>query len=500
MNKEILAVVEAVSNEKSLPREKIFEALESALATATKKKYEQEIDVRVEIDRKSGDFDTFRRWVIVEEVTQPTKEITLEAARFEDESLNVGEYVEDQIESVTFDRITTQTAKQVIVQKVREAERAMVVDQFRDQEGEIITGVVKKVNRDNISLEVKSEGLAGNAEAVIMREDMLPRENFRPGDRIRGVLYAVRPEARGAQLFVTRSKPEMLVELFRIEVPEIGEEVIEIKAAARDPGSRAKIAVKTNDKRIDPVGACVGMRGARVQAVSTELGGERIDIVLWDDNPAQFVINAMAPADVASIVVDEDKHTMDIAVEAGNLAQAIGRNGQNVRLASQLSGWELNVMTVDDLQAKHQAEAHAAIDTFTKYLDIDEDFATVLVEEGFSTLEELAYVPMKELLEIDGLDEPTVEALRERAKNALTTLALAQEESLGDNKPADDLLNLEGLDRAIAFKLAARGVCTLEDLAEQGVDDLADIEGLTDEKAGELIMAARNICWFGDEA
>ena len=500
MNKEILAVVEAVSSEKSLPREKIFEALESALATATKKKYEQEIDVRVEIDRKSGDFDTFRRWVIVEEVTQPTKEITLEAARFEDESLNVGDYVEDQIESVTFDRITTQTAKQVIVQKVREAERALVVDQFRDQEGEIITGVVKKVNRDNISLEIKSEGLPGNAEAVILREDMLPRENFRPGDRIRGVLYAVRPEARGAQLFVTRSKPEMLVELFRIEVPEIGEEVIEIKAAARDPGSRAKIAVKTNDKRIDPVGACVGMRGARVQAVSTELGGERIDIVLWDDNPAQFVINAMAPADVASIVVDEDKHTMDIAVEAGNLAQAIGRNGQNVRLASQLSGWELNVMTVDDLQAKHQAEAHAAIDTFTKYLDIDEDFATVLVEEGFSTLEELAYVPMKELLEIDGLDEPTVEALRERAKNALTTLALAQEESLGDKKPADDLLNLEGLDRAIAFKLAARGVCTLEDLAEQGVDDLADIEGLTDEKAGELIMAARNICWFGDEA
>ena len=500
MNKEILAVVEAVSNEKSLPREKIFEALESALATATKKKYEQEIDVRVEIDRKSGDFDTFRRWVIVEEVTQPTKEITLEAARFEDESLNVGDYVEDQIESVTFDRITTQTAKQVIVQKVREAERALVVDQFRDQEGEIITGVVKKVNRDNISLEIKSEGLPGNAEAVILREDMLPRENFRPGDRIRGVLYAVRPEARGAQLFVTRSKPEMLVELCRIEVPEIGEEVIEIKAAARDPGSRAKIAVKTNDKRIDPVGACVGMRGARVQAVSTELGGERIDIVLWDDNPAQFVINAMAPADVASIVVDEDKHTMDIAVEAGNLAQAIGRNGQNVRLASQLSGWELNVMTVDDLQAKHQAEAHAAIDTFTKYLDIDEDFATVLVEEGFSTLEELAYVPMKELLEIDGLDEPTVEALRERAKNALTTLALAQEESLGDKKPADDLLNLEGLDRAIAFKLAARGVCTLEDLAEQGVDDLADIEGLTDEKAGELIMAARNICWFGDEA
>jgi len=402
---------------------------------------------------------------------------------------------------VTFDRITTQTAKQVIVQKVREAERAMVVDQFREQEGEIITGVVKKVNRDNISLEVRpNDGSNTNAEAVIIREDMLPRENFRSGDRIRGVLYAVRPEARGAQLFVSRSKPEMLIELFRIEVPEIAEEVLEIKAAARDPGSRAKIAVKTNDKRIDPVGACVGMRGARVQAVSSELGGERIDIVLWDDNPAQFVINAMAPADVASIVVDEDNHTMDIAVEAGNLAQAIGRNGQNVRLASQLSGWDLNVMTVDDLQAKHQAEAHAAIDVFTKHLDIDEDFATVLVEEGFSSLEELAYVPINELLEIDGLDEDTVEALRDRAKNALTTLALAKEESLGDTKPADDLLGLEGLEREMAFKLAAKGVCTLEDLAEQGVDDLSDIDGLSDERAGELIMAARNICWFGDDA
>ncbi|ATZ12803.1 transcription termination factor NusA [Erwinia amylovora] len=501
MNKEILAVVEAVSNEKSLPREKIFEALESALATATKKKYEQEIDVRVSIDRKSGDFDTFRRWLIVDEVTQPTREITLEAALYEDESLSLGGFVEDQIESVTFDRITTQTAKQVIVQKVREAERAMVVDQFREQEGEIITGVVKKVNRDNISLEVRpNDGSNTNAEAVIIREDMLPRENFRPGDRIRGVLYAVRPEARGAQLFVSRSKPEMLIELFRIEVPEIAEEVLEIKAAARDPGSRAKIAVKTNDKRIDPVGACVGMRGARVQAVSSELGGERIDIVLWDDNPAQFVINAMAPADVASIVVDEDNHTMDIAVEAGNLAQAIGRNGQNVRLASQLSGWDLNVMTVDDLQAKHQAEAHAAIDVFTKHLDIDEDFATLLVEEGFSSLEELAYVPINELLEIDGLDEETVEALRDRAKNALTTLALAKEESLGDTQPAEDLLSLEGLERELAFKLAAKGVCTLEDLAEQGVDDLSDIDGLSNERAGELIMAARNICWFGDDA
>ncbi|MBT0719800.1 transcription termination/antitermination protein NusA [Tatumella sp. TA1] len=495
MNKEILAVVEAVSNEKSLPREKIFEALESALATATKKKYEQEIEVRVEIDRRSGDFDTFRRWLIVDEVTMPTREITLDAARYEDENFQLGEYVEDQIESVTFDRITTQTAKQVIVQKVREAERALVVDQFREQQGEIITAIVKKVNRDNIILD-----LGNNAEAVILREDMLPRENFRAGDRIRGVLYAVRPEARGAQLFVTRSKAEMLVELFRIEVPEIGEEVIEIKGAARDPGSRAKIAVKTNDKRIDPVGACVGMRGARVQAVSSELGGERIDIVLWDDNPAQFVINAMAPADVSSIVVDEDNHTMDIAVEASTLAQAIGRNGQNVRLASQLSGWDLNVMTVEDLQAKHQAEAHAAIATFTKYLDIDEEFATVLVEEGFSSLEELAYIPVDELLDIDGLDEEMVEALRERAKTALTTIAQDSATGGAIKPPAEDLLGVEGMTPDLANRLAAIGVSTLEDLAEQGVDDLADIEQLDEEKAGTLIMAARNICWFGDDA
>ncbi|MXP67834.1 transcription termination factor NusA [Pantoea sp. Aalb] len=495
MNKEILAVVEAVSNEKALPREKIFEALESALATATKKKYEQEIDVRVSIDRRNGDFDTFRRWKIVEEVLQPTREITIEAAKFENASFKLGDYVEDQIESVTFDRITTQTAKQVIVQKVREAERAMMVSQFREHEGRIITGVVKKVNRDNITLD-----LGNNAEAIIIREDMLPRENFRPGDRIRGVLYAVRPEARGTQLFLTRSKPEMLIELFRIEVPEIGEEVIKIKAAARDPGSRAKIAVKTNDKRIDPVGACVGMRGARVQAVSSELGGERIDIVLWDDNSAQFVINAMAPADVVSIVVDEDNHSMDIAVEATNLAQAIGRNGQNVRLASQLSGWKLNVMTVDDLQAKHQAESHAAINLFTKYLDLDEDLAKTLVAEGFSSLEELVYIPIKELLEINNIDKKIIESLRERAKNVLTTLALAKEEKLGNQKPSEDLLKLEGIDRILAYRLMSKGIYTMEDLAEQSIDDLIDIEGLDNKKAGSLIMAARNICWFGNDA
>ncbi|PML53994.1 transcription termination factor NusA [Vibrio sp. 10N.261.52.A1] len=494
MNKEILAVVEAVSNEKAVPRERIFEALEIALATATKKKSELEIEVRVEIDRKTGDFETFRRWEAVEVVENPTKEISLEAAKIDDPEIELGGFIEDDIVSVTFDRITTQTAKQVIVQKVREAERAQIVEQFIDNEGELVTGVVKKVNRDTIILD-----LGNNAEAVILRDDQLPRENFRPGDRVRGLLYAVKPEARGFQLFITRSKPEMLAELFRVEVPEIGEELIELKGAARDAGSRAKIAVKTNDKRIDPVGACVGMRGARVQAVSGELGGERIDIVLWDDNPAQFVINAMAPADVASIIVDEDAHSMDIAVEADNLAQAIGRSGQNVRLASQLTGWELNVMTVEDLQKKHQEEAVASIENFMKHLDIEEDFAQLLVEEGFSTLEEVAYVPVNELLEVDGLDEGIVEELRNRAKDALTTLALAKEETFDGVEPAEDLLALEGLEREMAYKLAAKGVATLEDLADQGVDELEGIEDLTAERAGELIMAARNICWFGDE-
>ncbi|MBR9858141.1 MAG: transcription termination/antitermination protein NusA [Gammaproteobacteria bacterium] len=497
MNKEILLVVDAVSNEKAVPREKIFEALETALATATKKKYEGDISVRVEIDRKSGNFETFRRWQVVENqeaLTNPYGEITLEAAQIDEPEIQIGDYVEDEIDSVTFDRITTQTAKQVIVQKVREAERMQVVEQFQDQEGEIITGVVKKATRDNVILD-----LGSNAEAVIFREDLLPRESFRSGDRIRGLLYAVRPEARGAQLFVSRSHPDFLKELFRIEVPEIGEEIIEIMAAARDPGSRAKIAVKTNDRRIDPIGACVGMRGARVQAVSGELSGERVDIVLWDDNPAQFVINAMAPADVASIIVDEDAHSMDIAVESGNLAQAIGRNGQNVRLAAQLTGWELNVMTVEDLQSKHQVESDKIMNLFVQDLDIDEDFAALLMEEGFSSLEEIAYVPVSELLSVEGLDEETVEVLRNRAKDALTTRALAQEESFEGVEPAEDLLALPSMTRELAYSLAARGVANLEELAEQGIDDLEGIEGLNETLAGELIMAARNICWFGDQ-
>lgn len=498
MNKEILLVAEAVSNEKGVPREKIFEALEIALATATKKKYEGDIEVRVEIDRKTGAYDTFRRWMVVEDTGEPLEnpfsEITLEAAQFEDPEIQLGEYIEDDIESVVFDRITTQTAKQVIVQKVREAERAQIVDQFKDKEGELITGVVKKSNRESVVVD-----LGSNADAVLFKEDLISRESFRPGDRVRALLFAVRPEARGAQLFLTRTKPDMLIELFRVEVPEIQDEMIEIMGAARDPGSRAKIAVKSNDRRIDPIGACVGMRGARVQAVSNELNGERVDIVLWDDNPAQYVINAMAPADVASIIVDEDNHSMDIAVEADSLAQAIGRNGQNVRLATQLSGWELNVMTVADMQAKHQAESAKVVNLFVSSLEVDEDFAQVLADEGFTSLEEVAYVPASELMDIDGFDEEIVETLRERAKAAISTRALASEEALDGAEPSEDLLALEGLERHLAFVFASKGVITLEDLAEQGIDDLIDIEELTEDKAGELIMAARNICWFGDE-
>ncbi|CAL4323447.1 transcription termination factor NusA [Buchnera aphidicola] len=492
MNKEILAVVEAVSNEKSLPREKIFEALEIALATATKKKHEQEIDVRVSINRKTGDFSTFRRWTVVEIVTQPTREITLEAACFESEQVELNDQIEDKIESVMFDRITTQTAKQVIVQKVREAERAMLVDQFRKYTGEIVTGIVKKIYRDNLTLD-----LGNNAEALILREGMLPRENFRPGDRVRGVLYGVYPDARGAQLFISRSKPEMLIELFRIEVPEIGEELIEIKAAARDPGSRAKIAVKTNDKRIDPIGACVGMRGARVQAVSSELCGERIDVILWDDNPAQFVINAMAPAEVAAIIVDEDHHIMDIAVDANHLAQAIGRNGQNVRLASQISGWELNVMTTEDLHTKHEQEAHVAFHLFKKYLNVDEKIINILVKEGFSSLEELVYIPFNELLTIKDLTKKELKLVRERARCGLTVIERENKNKVCKKKPAENLLNINGMNTSLALQLSEKNIFTLEELADQGIDDLIDIEGLDSKKAGMIIMAARNICWFG---
>ena len=482
---------------KNIDRTTMVSVLEESFRSVIAKMFGTDENYDVIVNPDKGDFEIWRNREVVadEDLTNPNMQISLTEAQKIDASYEVGEEVTDEVIFAKFGRRAILNLRQTLASKILELEKDSLYNKYIDRVGTVISAEVYQIWKKEILL-LDDEG----NELLLPKTEQIPSDFYRKGETARAVVARVDNKNNNPKIILSRTSPVFLQRLFEMEVPEINDGLITIKKIARIPGERAKIAVESYDDRIDPVGACVGMRGARVQAVSTELGGERIDIVLWDDNPAQFVINAMAPADVASIVVDEDKHTMDIAVEAGNLAQAIGRNGQNVRLASQLSGWELNVMTVDDLQAKHQAEAHAAIDTFTKYLDIDEDFATVLVEEGFSTLEELAYVPMKELLEIEGLDEPTVEALRERAKNALATIAQAQEESLGDNKPADDLLNLEGVDRDLAFKLAARGVCTLEDLAEQGIDDLADIEGLTDEKAGALIMAARNICWFGDEA
>ena len=498
MNKEILLVAETVSNEKGVSRDVIFEAIELALAAATKKRFkEEDVEIRVDIDRVSGDSRTFRVWHVVpdEELYEFGKHLTLDEAHEQDPSLQIGDTWEEEIESEAFGRIGAQTAKQVIVQKVREAERRQIIEEYRDRIGELISGIVKKANRDSIVLD-----LGGNAEALITREHMIPREAVRQNDRIRAYLLGVNEENRGPQLFASRACPDMLVELFKIEVPEIGEELIEIKGAARDPGSRAKIAVKSNDQRIDPVGACVGMRGARVQAVSNELAGERIDIVLWDDNPAQLVINAMQPAEVASIVMDEESHSMDIAVEDESaLAQAIGRSGQNIRLASELTGWELNVMTLDDAQNKQEEEAAQALETFMKELDVDEDVAGILVDEGFTTLEEVAYVPEEEMLAIDGFDEDIVDALRQRAKDVLLTKALVSEEKFELAEPAEDLLNMEGMEKHLALVLASKGICTMEDLAEQAIDDLLDVEGMTEEKAGELIMTARKPWFEGTE-
>jgi N utilization substance protein A len=492
MNKEILLVAEAVSNEKDVPKDVIFEAIELALATATRKRINEESDVRVAIDRKTGEATTTRCWTVVtdEVFTNPEAELILEDALETNPQLELGDVVREELPTEAFGRIAAQTAKQVIVQKVREAERAKVVELYRSRIGEIISGSVKKVTRDNVIVD-----LGNNAEALLARDQLIGRETFRMGDRIRALLAEVRTESRGPQLFLSRTDPQMLVELFKIEVPEISEQVIEIRAAARDPGSRAKIAVKTNDGRIDPIGACVGMRGSRVQAVTGELNSERVDIVLWDDNPAQLVINAMAPAEVSSIVVDEDRHAMDVAVSGDNLAMAIGRNGQNVRLASELTGWTINVMSEEDAAAKQQDEMGGVVQTFIDALDIDEDFAQMLVEEGFASLEEIAYVPLDEMLSIDGLDEDIVEELRTRAKDKLLNQALAAEEQLDQSEPAQDLLEMEGMDTHLAFVLASRGIITMEDLAEQAVDEISDIEGLSDEKAAELIMTAR-APWF----
>ena len=496
MSKEILLVVESVSNEKGVPQEVIFEALELALATATKKRYADEVELRVAIDRESGEYDTFRRWRVLgddEESEMAEAELTLQEVADRNLDLAVGEFYEEPVESIEYGRIAAQTAKQVVVQKVREAERAQVVDAYRDRVGELVNGQVKKVTRDAVIVD-----LGNNAEALLPREDWIPRETFRMGDRLRALLSEVSPELRGPQLLLTRTSSDMLVELFKIEVPEIHDGVIEILGAAREPGSRAKIAVKTNDGRIDPIGACVGMRGSRVQAVSGELSQEHIDIVPWDDNVAQLAINAMSPAEVVSIMVDEESNSMDIAVSEENLAQAIGRGGQNVRLASELTGWQLNIMTVEEQVEKQQSEAAGIVEVFMKQLDVDEEVAMVLVEEGFSDLEEIAYIPREEMIAIEGFDEEIVDELRARAKSALTTMELANEEELDNVQPAEDLLTMDGMDRRLAFVLASQGVVTMEDLAELAIDDLIEIEQMDEERAGALIMTAR-APWFEDD-
>ncbi|WP_058534464.1 transcription termination factor NusA [Legionella saoudiensis] len=491
MSKELLLVAEALSNERGVSKDVIILAIQAALESATRKIFGLDIGVRIKLDPRTGEYETFRYWDVVEpeELEFPERQLTLEDAQMRNPEVTVGGRIEESIPSIEFGRIEAQAARQVIMQKVREAERELVIDQFRSKLGQLIYGTVKKVTRDNVIID-----LGGKAEAFLPRAEMLPHEMFRPNDRVRAYLYEITPQARGPQLYVSRTRNEMLIELFRIEVPEIGENVIEVKAAARDVGNRAKIAVKTNDGRIDPVGACVGMRGARVQAVSSELGGERVDIILWDDNPAQLVINAMAPADISSIVVDEDTHTMDLAVEKDQLSQAIGRNGQNVRLASQLTGWTLNVMTTDEFENKNLEESSKIVKLFTSALEIDEEIATLLVAHGFSSLEEVAYVPKEELLAIEEFDEEIVEELRNRANDNLLTMALSSGKGLAGT-PDESLLNMDGMSEELANKLAERGITSMEDLAEQSVDELLEIEGMTEEKAGALIMKAREP-WF----
>lgn len=500
MSKEILSVIESVSHEKGVPQEIIFAAMEAALAMATKKKYGEDAEFRVAIDRESGEYETFRTWAVVdfdnleeEEEPNPAAQYSVAQAQQIKADVELGDVLEEQVESVEFGRIAAQTAKQVIVQKVREAERAQIVEMYQSRINDLVSGTVKKLGRESVIID-----LGNNAEGILTREHLIPREVFRVGDRLRAMLVEIRPENRGPQLVLSRTVPSMLIELFKVEVPEIAEDVIQILGAARDPGSRAKIAVQTNDGRIDPVGACVGMRGSRVQAVSGELAGERIDIVLWDENPAQLTINAMAPAEVASIVLDEETHSMDIAVTEENLAQAIGRGGQNVRLASDLCGWSLNIMTEEEAAQKLEEESNKFVSEFIEYLSVDEDVAEVLVEEGFTTLEEVAYVPMEEILAIDGFDEEIVTELRNRAKDALLTKAIASEEALGDVRPADDLLEMRTMNRELAFKLAANEVVCMEDLAELSVPELLDIEAeLSEEDAAALIMIAREP-WFAD--
>ncbi len=499
MNKEILLVVEAVSNEKDVDKEIIFQAIEAALASATRKKQGSEIGVRVQIDRDTGDYETFRRWLVIDDaetsvLEHPLVEVTLSAAQLSNADIAAGDYLEEQIPSIEFGRIAAQTAKQVIVQKVREAEREKVIVAFQDQIGTMVTGLVKRIDRGCVVLD-----LGEKAEALIPKREAIPRDSARVGDRMRGYLYGINQEQRGPQLLVSRTHPHLLLELFRLEVPEISEGAIEVLGAARDPGQRAKIVVNTQDTRIDPIGACVGMRGSRVQAITNELCGERVDITLWDDNPAQYVINAMSPADVVSIVIDEDKHSMDVAVENSNLSQAIGRGGQNVKLASKLTGWNLNVMSQQEAGEKNDAEAQQLVQSFVDKLDVDEEIAAILVQEGFSTLEDIAYVEEAEMLNIEDFDTDIVAELRKRAEDKLLTQAFATDDVPERRPPADDLLAMEGISPALAEQLAAQGISTMEELAECAVDDLVVLEDLDAEQAGTLIMAAR-APWFAEDA
>jgi N utilization substance protein A len=494
MSKEVLAVVEIMSNEKGVDKEIIFEAIEAALATATRKSHNDELDARVSIDRHTGDYETFRRWEVVEDDVQIEENVgwymrQMDAVEM-DPHIEPGEFVEEPMESIEFGRIGAQTAKQVIIQKVREAERKKVVEEYVKRVGEILTGQVKRVDRGDVILD-----LGDNVDAIIPRSELINREVFKMGDRVRAYVQEVSYRPRGPQIIMSRAAKEMLIELFKIEVPEIGDDLIDIMSAARDVGLRAKVAVRANDPRLDPIGACVGMRGGRVQAVANELNGERIDIVLWDPNDAQFVINAMAPAEVTSIMVDEDKHVMDLAVDDEQLSQAIGKNGQNIRLATELTGWELNVMSQSDMAAKHESESKDQIELFMNGLDVDEELAEVLVAEGFTSLEEVAYVPAVEMLEIEGFDEEIVTALKERAKDALLTQAIADEEKAALAEPDEDLKSLDGMTPEMAKALASKGIKSQEDLAELGTDELMEMIEIDEEAAGELILKAR-APWF----
>jgi N utilization substance protein A len=493
MSREILLLVDALAREKNVNRDVVFGALEMALASATKKRFTEDVDVRVAIDRNTGNYDSFRRWKVVPDdaVELPPAQIALSEAHKRDVALKLEDFIEEPLEALEWGRIGAQTAKQVILQKIRDAEREQILNDFLSRGDELVTGTVKRMERGNAIVE------SGRLESLLPRENMIPKENLRVGDRVRAWVMKIDRQARGPQLILSRTAPQFIMKLFELEVPEIEEGLLEIKSAARDPGVRAKIAVHTNDRRIDPIGTCVGMRGSRVQAVTQELAGERVDIVLWSADPAQFVIGALAPADVSSIVVDEEKHSMDVVVDEENLAIAIGRSGQNVRLASEMTGWTINLMTEEDSKKKQQEESGKIRETFMQRLDVDQEVADILIQEGFSTLEEVAYVPLQEMMEIEALDEETVNELRSRARNALLVQAIASEESI--ESVDQNLLKLEGMDTDLAAKLAAHGVKTRDDLADLALDELSEISGIDEERAKVLIMAAR-AHWFAAEA